>query len=180
MSTPTVSARIFKICVGLFLMLSGLAGTTLLFIPYRRAMETRSWTETPCEITESRVDEYRISELAEPVARVFLKYTYSFNGMHYTGTHWKRSSYAFNEGQDFTMRTPHPQDAADLVKKYPVSGEKINCWVNPSDPGEAVLEHQTKGAIYTLWWPMLFAVGGGGIVWSAFRPGRGRPSRTPA
>jgi hypothetical protein len=168
MSRPTASARILKLCIGLFLMAAGLAGTALLFIPYRRAMETRAWTETPCEITESRMDEHRISDFAEPVARVFLKYIYSYNGENHTGTRWRRGTYAFNEGEDLALRTPHREDAAKLVKKFP-AGLKTSCWVNPATPSEAVLEHHTKAAIYTLWWPMLFAVGGAGIVWSSLR-----------
>lgn len=168
MTAPTVSARIFKIAVGLFLMVSGLFGTVLLFIPYRRAMETRAWTETPCVITGSRMEEYRISDLAEPVARVFLKYRYSFDGREYTGTRWKRSSYSFNEGEDFALRTPRFEEAEQLVKEFPEKRETV-CWVNPASPAEAILKQPTKAAIYTLWWPMLFAVGGAGMVWSAFR-----------
>jgi hypothetical protein len=168
MSTPTVSARILKLCIGLFLMASGLVTTGLLFIPYHRAMETRAWAETPCEITESRMDEYRISDLAEPVARVFLKYDYSFNGKGYTGTRYQRVTFAGGEDPAVSKRTPHFDDAAKLVAKYPV-GLKTVCWVNPAAPADAVLEHHTKAAIYTLWWPMIFAVGGAGIVWSALR-----------
>ena len=168
MSTPTVSARIFKLCIGLFLMASGLAVTGLLFIPYHKAMETRAWTETPCVITESRMDEYRISDFAEPVARVFLKYAYSFDGKDYTGTRYQRVTFASSEDSGVTKRTPHFDQAEKLVEKFPV-GLKTVCWVNPREPGEAVLEHHTKAAIYTLWWPMLFAVGGGGIVWSSLR-----------
>jgi hypothetical protein len=62
--------------------------------------------------------------------------------------------------------------AESLVAKYPV-GMQMRCQVNPADPAEAVLEHHTKAPIYTLWWPMLFAAGGAGILWSAFR----RPER---
>jgi hypothetical protein len=182
MTAPTASARIFKLCIGLFLMAAGLAVTALLFIPYNRAMETRAWTETPCMITESRMEEYRISELAEPVARVFIKYHYTINNKQYTGTRYQRVTFAGGDEESVTKRTPHFDQAEKLVEKYPV-GTTAVCWVNPAAPSEAVLEHHTKAAIYTLWWPMIFAVGGGGIVWSSLRrkkkplPGTGSGSQ---
>src|SRR6187431_997129 len=74
MNAPSRAARFFKIGVGLFLMASGLAVTALLFIPYRKAMETRAWTETPCEILESYRQEEQQSEFSQPVQRVFIKY----------------------------------------------------------------------------------------------------------
>jgi hypothetical protein len=173
MSAPTVSATLFKLGTGLFLMLAGLTGTALLFIPWRRAMETRSWTETPCVIVESRIDQERMSEFAEPVARVFLKYRYTFGGREFTGTKWRRVSFFSSEDRDVARKTPHFEEARKLVAKYP-AGAAVKCRVNPAAPDEAVLEHQTKAAIYTLWWPMLFAVGGGGMVWSALRGRRKR------
>ncbi len=173
MSKPAVSARIIKLVMGLILMLSGLVTTALLFVPYRHALETRSWTETPCVITGSRMEEYRISDFAEPVARVFIKYGYTFDGKEYTGTRVKRVTFSANDDKDVSLRTSKFEDAAKVVAKYPPDTRTV-CFVNPVVPSEAVLEHQTKAAIYTLWWPMLFAVGGGGIVWSAFRKVRPR------
>ncbi len=168
MNPPSRAARIFKIGVGLLLMLSGLAVTALLFIPYRKAMDTRAWTETPCGILESHREERTESEFSQPVQRVFIKYRYTFAGADYTGTRWRRVAFSGNLDKDVAKKTPHLAEAEKLVAKYP-AGAKTTCWVNPAAPEEAVLEHYTKAAIYTLWWPMLFAVGGGGIVWSVLR-----------
>jgi hypothetical protein len=41
--------------------------------------------------------------------------------------------------------------------------------VNPGNPSEAVLEHATKAAFYTLWFPLLFAAGGTGMLFAAVR-----------
>ena len=172
MSAPTLSARMIKLGTGLFLMAIGLAVTLLLFIPYRRAMETRSWTETPCIVLDSRIEE---AWDGERVARVFLSYSYQFTGHDYTGTRLRRVSFYSPEDQTVAKKTPHFDEAEKLLEKYP-AGTATTCWVNPSAPAEAVLEHHSKAAIYTLWWPMLFAVGGAGIAWSAVRrnpaPGR--------
>ena len=168
MSTPSRAARLFKIGVGLLLMFSGLTVTALLFIPWQKAMETRAWTETPCEILESYRQEQRQSEFSQPVQRVFIKYRYAFDGTEHTGRRCRHVAFLEPEDQDVAKKTPHIVEADKLVAKYP-AGARTICWVNPAAPGDAVLEHYTKAAIYTLWWPMLFAVGGGGIVWSALR-----------
>lgn len=168
MSHPSRAGRLFKLSVGLFLMVLGLAVTALLFIPYRKATETRAWTETPCEILESRREEKSESEFSQPVQRVFFKYRYTFAGTEHTGTRLRRVTFLESQDRDVAKKTPHIAEADKLVAKYP-PGAKTTCWVNPENPDEAVLEHFTKAAIYTLWWPMLFAVGGGGIVWSVLR-----------
>jgi len=178
-AVSTASARLFKIGLGATLMISGLAVTALLFIPWRRAKETHAWTETPCVVTESFSREVQSGDLAHTTHRVFLRYRYSFGGKEYTGTKWRRITYA-GEGDDaLSRKTPHASEAEKLVEKYP-AGTAAVCWVNPSAPEEAVLEHQTTAAIYTLWWPMLFAVGGAGIVWSAVRRKSLRGRQGPA
>lgn len=165
MSTPTLSARLMKLGTGLFLMVIGLAVTALLFIPYRRAMETRHWTETPCLIAESRMDEAGGSENTN---RVFLRYVYSAAGQEFTGTRLRRISFYSPEDRQVSKKTPHRAEALAVIEKYP-PGTATTCWVNPAAPAEAVLEHHSKAAIYTLWWPMIFAAGGAGIAWSALR-----------
>ncbi len=168
MSAPSRAARLFKIGVGLFLMVSGLAVTALLFLPHRKAMETRAWTGTPCEIVESYRKEERVSDFSQPMQRVFIKYRYTFDGTEHTGYRWRRVTFFESQDHDVARKTPHIAEADKLIAKYP-AGAKLTCWVNPAAPDEAVLEHYTKAAIYTLWWPMLFAVGGGGMVWSVLR-----------
>ena len=165
MSTPTLSARIIKLSVGLFLMALGIAVTVLLFIPYQRAMETRSWTETPCTVAECRMDE---TYDGERVARVFLRYDYQFSSRDYQGTRLRRVSFYSQDDKQVAKKTSHFDEAEKILAKYP-AGTATSCWVNPAAPDEAVLEHHTRAAIYTLWWPMLFAVGGAGIAWSAVR-----------
>jgi hypothetical protein len=168
MSAPTVSAVAFKLGTGLFLMLAGLAGAALLFIPWRKAMETRAWAETPCVIIESRIDQQQVSDFAGPVHRVFLKYRYTRGGEEFTGTRWRLGSFFSSEDKDVAKKTPHFAEAEKLVARFPAGASTV-CWVNPASPSEAVLEHHTKAAIYTIWWPLLFAAGGGGMVWSVLR-----------
>ena len=163
---PSRAARLIKGAVGTFLLCGGLAVTALLFIPYRRAIETRSWPAVPCTITRSDLQPLRIADSAAPEWRVLLAYQYSVNGNTLTGTRWRRVSFLNPDDASVSRKSAHREVAEDLTRKYPV-GLITTCHVNPLDPAEAVLEHQSKAPIYTLWWPMIFACGGAGILWSA-------------
>jgi hypothetical protein len=177
MTSPSLSARLFKLGIGLTLVITGLAVTALLFIPYYRAKETRGWTETPCVITVSEQKEDHSGDLSKTTHRVFISYRYSFDGQELTSSRVQRRTFAGEDDEQLSYKTPHASKADDLVAKYPV-GLATKCRVNPADPVDAVLEHQTEAAIYTLWWPLLFAVGGAGIAWSALR--RNKEIRSPA
>jgi hypothetical protein len=87
-----------------------------------------------------------------------LEYRYTFAGTVHHGTKLRRI-----EGP-----TPHRAKALAAAAKYPV-GRETECLVNPGNPSEAVLEHATKAAFYTLWFPLLFAAGGAGILFAAVR-----------
>lgn len=164
------AARFFKAGVGAFLVTLGLGVTALLFVPYRRAMETRQWTTVPCVVTRSELQLRQMGGAAE--WRVLLGYEYGWAGQKRSGTRWRRVAFLDRGDAEVSRKSAHREVAESLVAKYPV-GMQTQCQVNPADPAEAVLEHHTKAPIYTLWWPMLFAAGGAGILWSAFR----RPER---
>jgi len=176
MPPPTASARLFKLFIGGTLLLSGLGVTALLFIPWQRARETQAWTEIPCVITLSEEKQSHTGDLAHTTHKVFLRYRYTVGDTAYESTRWRRVTYAGEDDAGLSRKTPHAREATALLEKYP-AGSKTTCWVNPAAPGEAVLEHQSPAAIYTLWWPMLFAVGGAGMIWSVLRRG---PEPAPA
>ena len=101
---------------------------------------------------------------------------YRFNSSDYQGTRWRRVHFYEKADEFVSRKTPDREIAEELASKYPV-GKMVSCYVNPLAPEEGVLEHQTKAAIYTLWWPMIFAIGGAGMIWSAWR---GLSRRRPA
>jgi hypothetical protein len=53
------------------------------------------------------------------------------------------------------------------------------CYVNPSDPTIAILKHGTRAALYSIWFPLLFVVGGLGIAWTAIRRKAPAPVHSP-
>lgn len=143
--------------MGGILLVSGLGFTWGLIHAFQRAQITRSWIETPCTIIASGVVERQFSENSPVTWASGLEYRYQFNGVPRVGTKIRRVEGA----------TPHRERAEAKQAKYP-PGLQTVCYVNPDDPAEAVLEHDTRAALYSLWWPLLFAVGGAGMIWSVW------------
>lgn len=164
-------ARIYLSAIGLFLVGLGLTFTWWLFQAGERAMITRHWTPVPCLILGSGIQEEQFSENSPVTWRTVLDYRYTWDGKVYHGAKLKRI-----EGP-----TPHRERAVAAVAPFP-AGTETTCYVNPARPEEAVLQHSTKAAFYTLWWPMLFAVGGAGMLWSTLRrrPGPSDAGAAPA
>lgn len=53
--------------------------------------------------------------------------------------------------------------AQRIVERYPV-GSEDTCWVNPQNPKQTVLKHNSKAVLYTIWFPGLFVIAGLGIA----------------
>ena len=49
---------------------------------------------------------------------------------------------------------------------YPVGKETV-CYVDPEDKSIAVLRKDTKAALYSIWFPCLFVIGGLGMIATA-------------
>ena len=159
----SLGARWYLGSVGVFLIVLGLAFTWWLWGAGERAMITRGWTEVPWLVLASGVRESQFSEHDPRKWQADVEYRYTFGGQVYHGTKLRRI-----EGP-----TPHRARAVAGAARFPV-GVATVCFVNPARPEEAVLEHATKAAFYTLWWPLLFSVGGAGMLRAVVRMGRPR------
>ena len=152
------AGRRWLACMGVFLAMAGLLFTWVLWRAYTRAAETRTWLETPCLIVSSRVQSERPSPNSNLAHRAEIRYAYEFNGQPMTGTKVKRVESA----------TVHEERARAVVAQYPAGTSSI-CYVNPANPGEAILSHATRAALYSIWFPLLFVAGGAGMTWNALR-----------
>jgi Protein of unknown function (DUF3592) len=159
----SLPARWFLGSVGVFLIALGLAFTWWLWGAGQRAMITRHWTPVPCVILVSGVQQKQFSPNDPVKWQPELEYRYSFEGKVYHSTKLRRI-----EGP-----TPHRARAMASAAAFPPGRETL-CFVNPGNPAEAVLEHATKAAFYTLWWPLLFAAGGAGMLAAALRKAPGQ------
>lgn len=155
---PTVGARLILSGLGMVLAALGLTFTFLLWQSRERGEETRRWTQVPCEIISSEVLTDKPSPHSPPEYHASVRYRYELNGTIYHGGVIRRDL-----GPSTSRET-----AESRMAPYKV-GMKTACFINPEDPGKAVLEHTTLAAVYTMWFPMLIAVAGFGMIWSAWR-----------
>lgn len=144
--------------MGVFLALAGLLFTWVLWRAFSLAEATRSWHETPCVIVASSVQSQRPSPNSNIAHRALIRYSYEFQGQKHTSSRIKRVDSA----------TSHEHLARGTVAAYPVGLQTV-CYVNPEDPTQALLKRGSRGALYSIWFPILFVVGGLGITWNALR-----------
>lgn len=154
----TLGARFILSGLGVVLTVLGLLFTYLLWHSRQLGQETRNWVQTPCEIILSEVLTDKPSPNSPPEYRAWVRYRYELNGTIYHGSAIKRGL-----GPSTSRET-----AESRIAPYKI-GMKTVCYVNPNDLGSSVLEHSTMAAVFTTWFPMLFAVVGFGMIWSAWR-----------
>lgn len=132
--------------------------TYFMWLSYQRSMETRQWPSAEAMILSSQV----LTEHPTPHSPVAytanIRYRFIYEGKTYESRRVTRSDGSSNK---------KPQIQA-IVEAYPV-GLSVTCFVNTSDPSLSVLRHTTKAGLYTIWFPLLFVVGGMGICASAFK-----------
>ena len=161
MDTPESNpnaGRYWLASMGLFLACAGALFTWGLWYAYQKAEETRRWTPEPCRIISSRIVSERPTPHSNVEHKVEIRYSYTFAGKAMTGDHIKRV-----DGD-----TVHEESAKERSEAYPV-GMETTCYVNPAKPNEAVLQHGTRAALYSIWFPMLFVVGGLKMAWDSVR-----------
>lgn len=145
--------------MGVLLMLAGSFFAWRMWLSYEKAQITRSWTRVSCRVVSSRVVSERPTPNSPPAHRVEVRYEYEFNGVKLTSTRIRQVEAA---------PTQHLDNAQQKQQGYP-AGSSQTCFVNPSAPAEAVLEHASRAALYSIWFPLLFVVGGIGMLRGALR-----------
>jgi hypothetical protein len=165
-NSTSAAGRIWLAAMGAFLALSGLIFTGVLWRSYSRAMETRTWIETPCRIASSSILSEKPSLHSATVHRLSVRYEYTYNGAQHLGTKIKRVEGA----------TGHRDKVESLADQFP-QGLSTVCFVNPDSPSEAILTHATKAALYSIWFPLLFVLGGTVMAYRALLPSRNKNTR---
>lgn len=163
MAKRTTGARVYLSLIGLALAGIGGVFTWLMAASYLRAKRIDHWERVPCAILESTVESRRDDpdwpmEMPQEY-RFRVRYEYEWQGQSYVGDHYRL------RGSSWSSRT---ESAEALVETFP-QGSVATCQVNPDQPGEAVLKGESKAPGYSLWFPLLFVVGGIGITVGAWR-----------
>ena len=95
------------------------------FIPLRRVIRARVWIETPCVILSSSVEE---DQTESGIYRILVSYMYEFTGRSYSS-----NRYDFSTGGTCGLL------GKKAVAKRLAPGTRTVCYVDPTDPAEAVL-----------------------------------------
>ncbi|MEJ6578238.1 MAG: DUF3592 domain-containing protein [Akkermansiaceae bacterium] len=157
MKKQGISGLVYLAFIGLSLATMGGIFVAILGRGYLRASETREWTTVPAVVMESKLGERKLGSSVPLEFFHELVYEYRFEEKFYRGERTKRRK------NPFLKEKAGVQDEVDRWKV----GMKVEAWVNPSHPEEAVLEHDTKGPGYSIWFPGLFLVGGFGVFFRA-------------
>jgi hypothetical protein len=139
--------------IGLALAILGGAFVLILGRGYLRAAETREWDRVPAVIVVSQVGERRLGRDVPEEYTHELVYEYEVGGRFFRGERLKRRENPFFKEE---------AKIAPEVERWKV-GSRVEAFVNPENPEEALLEHETKAPGYSIWFPALFFVGGLGV-----------------
>jgi hypothetical protein len=141
----------------LFFMLFLLGGLLVLAFLGRELLQSlraRTWTVVRCEVLESGVRETDGEGRRSGKFGFAVRFRYEFDGQAYESTRHRLKPETFS---DYGK-------AARLVARYE-AGSAAVCYVNPREPGEAILEQTSLMLAPFLLIPLVFVgVGGGGIV----------------
>ncbi|MFA6103976.1 MAG: DUF3592 domain-containing protein [Victivallaceae bacterium] len=145
-----------KIGTSLFMVMFAMFGMMFIgFMAYTfvQGAAAQSWTETPCRIVAGEIvyPKHSGSKYSYKV-----EYSYVYNGRTYSAA---RLSFSSSEGEY--------KKILQLSRDYP-PGRDANCYVNPSNPSDAVLVRKVKWDMLPFMIiPLIFvAVGIGGIYFT--------------
>jgi len=152
-----LGSLLWGLALGAAITAAGAVFCYLLLLAYHRAMETRGWTETPCEIFASEVRDFKPTPHSPVNYKADIQYSYFSGGKQFEASRVRRGDGA----------SGNRSKAEKVVEAFPVG--ETTCWVDPAAPGNAVLRHTSKAALYSIWFPGLFVIGGLGIMVAAVR-----------
>lgn len=136
-SNPSASGRsgcaiaFGAVFLGVFVVVGSLTGFFMSAQPLYRIYVSRGWTPTACEVVSSRVVH------SDDTARPDIVYRYTIGGRQYTA-----NRYNFMPGTTSDKTVP-----AVVARLSP--GTKFECYVDPADPTNAVIDRTP-----TIWYGM--------------------------
>ncbi|MBL9130011.1 MAG: DUF3592 domain-containing protein [Verrucomicrobiaceae bacterium] len=148
--------------MGVFLIAAGAFFAWRMWLSYEKTSVSRAWTATPCHVDSSRIVSARETPASALTHRVEISYSYEAGGRT-----WKSTRIRHVEAAP----TAHLDKARALQQQYPPGTQRL-CHVNPADPSQSVLLQGSRAALYSIWFPLLFVIGGAGMIWGVMRPRR--------
>jgi hypothetical protein len=153
---------------GIYLLVFGAVGTYVMAVlPISNAVEGRSWVRSPCRVVDSGVR--RHGGKFGPTYSVDIVYEYDVAGRSYRSDRW-----------DFFPSLPGIgyDSMASVARLYP-AGRMLECYVNPLDPCQAVLDRRIQSGFPRILLPLGLLALGSAMVYP-FACNRRTDSATPA
>lgn len=150
---PSAWSRIGLGTLGLSVAIVGMIFVALLYRGYRMASAYDSWTEVPCMVLSSWVEEIPQPGTSVPWYQFRVRYRYDIESVRHVS---ERVS-------DLDKSTRKRPKAERLQERFPVGASTI-CYVNPNNHAGAILKRPTKASGYSIWFPCLFVIGGFGMT----------------
>lgn len=154
-----LGARLWSAGMGVAVTAMGALFVWYLWAAWDKARGMDDWVEVPCEVISASIDDTETDRHGNVKFTLVVQYRYRFEDRPFLGDRIKR----------LPISSSSPRKIDRQLERYPVGMETV-CWVNPDQPEEAVLKRSTKAPLYTIWFPMIFVVGGLGMIAAAFRP----------
>ncbi len=157
MSDRNVGGYLYLAFIGVFLSVIGALFVFLLWGGFQKASETRKWEEVEAVVVVSEVDERRYTGHSPAEYSHGIVYEYRWGDD------------VFRHDRVRLRENPFLKKRAVVeaeVDRWKV-GMKVSAFVNPENPEVAVLEHETKAPGYSIWFPGLFFIGGGVVLFRA-------------
>ncbi|MBI5385574.1 MAG: DUF3592 domain-containing protein [Verrucomicrobia bacterium] len=130
--------------------------------PAWSVLRARDWIETPCVVLSSEVRSHS-SSMGGRTYSVAIFYRYEVNGREH-----RSNRYKFMTGSSSGY-----EGKAAVVRRFPPDAKTV-CWVNPRDPGDAVLERGFTGDMWFGLVPLLFVLLPGLVLWGMGKANRKR------
>ena len=153
------AGSLYLIFVGLLFIAAGAGFTWLMWRSFERASDQRKWKEVECVILESSIAERQIGTEVDREYSFEVLYGYTYAGTAHTSSRYSLRGSGWSGSEE---------KAAALMEEYPLESTRT-CYVNPAHPDFAVLQRDSKAPGYSLWFPLIFVVGGLGIIVGAVR-----------
>jgi len=147
--------------MGIALAIVGAVFVWVLWTAWQRAEETRHWTPVSCRVLSSQIKSEQATRNSPTKHRVIVRYDYAWQGRTFSSERIRRV-----DGPKSDL------EAAEELREQFAPGQQTTCYVNPSDPSIAILQHDSRAALYSIWFPFLFVIGGLRMAWAAIKAAR--------
>lgn len=135
---------------GMFTIVGGVTTYFALIKPGLELMDAAGWSETVCKIESSSV---KVSRGESTTYRLEITYTFSANGISYTGDRYDFMSMSSSDRRDAYRKSEELSP-----------GTEVTCYYNPTDPNRSVIDRDFNYAYLLGLFPVIFfVVGLGGL-----------------